>query len=722
MALVAVSSSPVRSSPMAAPPPLRPVLRPVSPPRCMPVRRRGNVPRPRGDRLRVLTVSAFGGPRVAAAGASEEELVARAEAAVIALAAAGRSVALDTPSRAARRRVVHALRDRLCVAGLRVACTAYTGAGAAELCAGASTLHAFAGLRPDDDDNDAAADDGGDDDGSRADAGTEAAAARWRRVDVLLLDEADRVPAALLGRVAAGARRARAGCRGADGHPLGGVRLVLLGDMTQCRAAGELTRAGLGFGTAFRTPATAQRALVPYKGTPDRLGLGPHCADDDHGTDMSMVKHHRDRDRDRDRYTGDDYDCPREYDDQDADPGDGLAGDGYDADPRPHDVDPGDVDADDHGYDDHGDYGVDEGAACEDAGGEEDDTAAAEEEDDTAAAAAEAAPAFAFESDAWRLCVTHVVCLPDVHVRDASLARLLCEMRRGALTAASVGALGARGGPPAGAEVVPRAVAVRFAQDQRNRAEADALPGERRPFRCTVERDDALSAEQAGHAARWLLRVASPPATLTLARGDWVALTETVCASAGLVRGACGVVEDFVHAPADASRHGLPTVRFVPREPGSPGRLLEMRRHAWRLPLSARGGGGTSTATHTVTLRQLPLRPAYAVWARAVAERGWLLPAVQVALSADRGGAAVCGADAYAALCACPSLGAVHVTLAEPEALRLDPRVTAFYARLAAAPEPDPDECVAAPCAPPRRKRRAPASPPPPRSDRRQRR
>eukprot|EP00873_Tetraselmis_striata_P007290 jgi/Tetstr1/427554/TSEL_017680.t1 len=251
---------------------------------------------------------------------------------------------------------------------------------------------------------------------------------------------------------------------------------------------------------------------------------------------------------------------------------------------------------------------------------------------------------FAFESDAWPTAVHHHVVLSRVMRQkgDTALIDVLNEVRWGALSAASLTALGSCHRPlPNNNGILPtRLYCTNKDVDKENATELDRLPGETLLYRA--------EAAGGGPAADMLERSCPAPAELRLKRGAQVVLLKRL--DAQLVNGSRGVV---VGVEPDTN---WPRVRF---DNGAV-RALEPAR--WTK------FAGNEAASRT----QIPLKLAWALTVHRA--QGMTLDRVQCVV-----GDAFAAGQIYVALSRARSFAGLELRGFNPAKVRASPKVIAFY-------------------------------------------
>lgn len=255
---------------------------------------------------------------------------------------------------------------------------------------------------------------------------------------------------------------------------------------------------------------------------------------------------------------------------------------------------------------------------------------------------------FAFESDSWQRCIQASVQLTQVfRQNDSDFIDILAEIRAGTAPESTLRALLARCAAPLGLEdgILPTQLLThRMDVDAINDRQLNSLEGNAVTF----------TAQDSGDTAA--LQAACPaPRTLRLKIGAQVMLTRNLSSRQGLVNGARGVVENFTPS-------GLPVVKFAR---GGASMTIGRERYSIRQ-------GGQDAAIRS----QIPLALAWAVTVHK--SQGLSLDRVEVSL--DR---AFEAGMAYVALSRARNLEGLRIVGSiASAALRADPKVVAFYAKL----------------------------------------
>lgn len=255
---------------------------------------------------------------------------------------------------------------------------------------------------------------------------------------------------------------------------------------------------------------------------------------------------------------------------------------------------------------------------------------------------------FTFESESWQRCIQASVQLTQVfRQNDSDFIDILAEIRAGTAPESTLRALLARCAAPLELEdgILPTQLLT-------HRADVDAIND--RQLNSLEGNVISFTAQDSGDTAA--LQAACPaPRTLRLKVGAQVMLTRNLSSRQGLVNGARGVVEKFTPS-------GLPVVKFAR---GGESMTIGRERYSIRQ-------GGEDAGVRS----QIPLALAWAVTVHK--SQGLTLDRVEVSL--DR---AFEAGMAYVALSRARNLEGLRIVGSiASAALRADPKVAAFYAKL----------------------------------------
>jgi len=268
---------------------------------------------------------------------------------------------------------------------------------------------------------------------------------------------------------------------------------------------------------------------------------------------------------------------------------------------------------------------------------------------------------YAFESERWPLLVSNIIVLRTIHrQKDPAFQTLLTEARTGSLSEASCAILTSRMGRDwTSLKIRPTLLFPRKAEvDAINDANLKALTGIAYPFKATLVGATEREKKDPGfqRTIEFMDRDAQYKEEIDLVVGAQVMLLFNMNPDAGLVNGSRGVVTGF-KAVGDTVQ---PIVQFMN------GMEFPIEPHEWEVD----GYKG-------ITRKQIPLLLAWACTIHKA--QGSTLDSALIDIGTNT---FECG-QAYVALSRVKSLEALYVHDFAPAAFKTNPKVDAFYKKLA---------------------------------------
>ncbi len=263
---------------------------------------------------------------------------------------------------------------------------------------------------------------------------------------------------------------------------------------------------------------------------------------------------------------------------------------------------------------------------------------------------------FCFESVAWQEADIQLFMLRQVfRQEEENFTELLQEMRHGALSAVHIALLKSRIQPVPDDEVRPTILTTHnHKAESVNRVELEKLPGEVRVF--------TMQGEGQENRLVFLKKNCLSPEQLALKTGAQVMMLKNTLQKEGIINGSLGVVKDFTAA-------GFPIVRFMN------GKLHVIEPEEW---LVEEYDAERQMMVEKAKIIQVPLMLAWAITVHK--SQGMTLDRVECDV-----GSAFEEGQVYVALSRVKTLEGLYLRSFNPNVIKVNPKVVAFYQQVEAA-------------------------------------